>query len=370
MGISLYGRLIESIYRATLNGLQDIFKINSITVALCLIKYFLLHYLLTNVSNKVEFVFLVLFLISIITIIIFRILTYSSIEKISKSDIYNKNCVFKLSASYNYTLGMAIISIQSIFLGQIDKIILSTILTLSEFGLYSIIISIASIVFVSIFPIVNTFGPKACELRASNKHREIRLYYHATTKIISVIIGSVGMIVIYYTEVIVRLWLGNINISTDTITNIKLIVIGNIINGLCWLPFQLQNAYGWIRYGIISNGLTALFIVPILLYITPQYGIEGASYVWIVLNIFYITIGIFIMHRKIFKKEMLKWYFEDIFPPIITQIALNYLIISYIKISNYENIIQYGLIIFILIANLLFSWLSFGLLIVCKRKSG
>ena len=204
-------------------------------------------------------------------------------------------------------------------------------------------------------------------MRASSNHRKLRHYYHETTKIISAVVGSIGIIIIIYSFEIVYLWLENTEIAETTKNNIRLIVIGNVLNALCWLPFQLQNAYGWIRYGIISNSITITLMVPLLMYITPKYGIEGAAYVWILLNGFYFFIGIQIMHLKIYKKEKKKWYFDDILVPILGPTILSFFIFTYFPMSSTNSAINFGIIVMNLVLNFLVSLALLEVVKICKK---
>lgn len=341
MGFALYGRLIESIYRAALNGLQENGKINGINIICSIIKYIAIVLGLKYLDNKIQFIFFFQFFLSLFTAYIFRYLTYKTI------DIKNNNSQapnIDLKIAYKFSIGMAIVAIESILLGQMDRIILSGTLGLEKFGYYSLVISASSIIFLAIHPIVATFGPKAMELRAKKQYRKLINYYHNTSKSVTIVMGGVGLVLFLYVEEILDIWLSRKDIVNIISSYIRLMLIGNFINGLCWLPFQLQTAYGWVRYGIISNAIAILIITPALLYITPRYGIYGAITIWIILNTFYITFGISILHKKILKKEKYVWYLEDIIKPLIIQMTFTiivYKIVNINSMSSYEKIIYF-----------------------------
>lgn len=300
MGLALYGRLIESIYRAALNGLQEMGKINGINIIGSIIKYIAIVLVLKYLDNKVQYIFFFQFVLSIFTAYIFRFITYKTIEnKNNNTKVTN----IDLKIAYKYSIGMAIVAIESILLGQMDRIILSGTLGLEKFGYYSLAISASSVIFIAIHPIVATFGPKAMELRAKKQYKKLINYYHNTSKNVTIVMGGVGMVLFLYVEEILDVWLSSKDIVNIICSYVRLMLIGNFINGLCWIPFQLQTAYGWVRYGIISNAIAIVIITPALLYITPRYGIYGAITIWIILNSFYITFGISILHKKILKKR-------------------------------------------------------------------
>lgn len=57
-------------------------------------------------------------------------------------------------------------------------------------------------------------------------------------------------------------------------------------------------------------------------YLADRYGALGAACAWPLLNLTYVSLGIFLMHRKILKGEMMKWYVADIILPSIFSVVV------------------------------------------------
>jgi hypothetical protein len=90
-----------------------------------------------------------------------------------------------------------------------------------------------------------------------------------------------------------------------------------MLNGLTWIPYQAQLAYGWTSLVVRVNILSICVIPPVLFWIIPKYGPLGAACVWLVLNLGYCLFSVPLMFRKILKTEMWSWYLHDIIKPLV-----------------------------------------------------
>lgn len=93
------------------------------------------------------------------------------------------------------------------------------------------------------------------------------------------------------------------------------LALGTFLNGLMWIPYQMQLAYGWTSLAIKINSVAVSILIPVLFWVVPLYGAMGAAWVWVMLNLGYCIIGIHFMFRRILKEEKWNWYFHDIIVP-------------------------------------------------------
>ena len=105
---------------------------------------------------------------------------------------------------------------------------------------------------------------------------------------------------------------------------LSLLVIGSMINALMILPLTIMLSYGWTRLVLIQNGISVVLLIPLMLWLVNLYGAVGAAIVWIILNTCYIFILIPIMHRRVLKSEMWKWYSIDFLFPMIVVFVVGY----------------------------------------------
>jgi hypothetical protein len=69
------------------------------------------------------------------------------------------------------------------------------------------------------------------------------------------------------------------------------------------------------------NIVSVIVLIPMLILATLRYGAIGAAWVWVVLNLGYLTIGIHFMYRRLLNDQKLQWYLLDLLLPITGALA-------------------------------------------------
>ncbi len=100
------------------------------------------------------------------------------------------------------------------------------------------------------------------------------------------------------------------------------LVAGTALNGVMNLPYALQLAYGWTTLGLWINAISVCFVVPAVWIMGREFGGIGAATAWLALNIGYVMIGIPLMHRRLLRGEMSRWYFADMLPALVASVVV------------------------------------------------
>jgi len=134
--------------------------------------------------------------------------------------------------------------------------------------------------------------------------------------LVSVIAGSAAIVMILFAETFLRLWTQDAVLAHRVAPLLSLLMLGNLLNGLMWIPYQTQLAHGWTSLAVRINIFAVAIIVPSIIWATPHYGAEGAAWVWVGLNTGYLLLGIHFMYRRILRHEKWFWYFHDVLTPL------------------------------------------------------
>jgi O-antigen/teichoic acid export membrane protein len=213
--------------------------------------------------------------------------------------------------------GVMGITFLALLLTQVDKILLSKLLTLSDYGYYTLATVVAAALYMLTGPITQAWFPRLSELHANNQQVELITKYHQGAQLVSVFMGSAAIIMIVFAETILQLWTRDAELAHRSATLLSLLALGNLLNGLMWIPYQTQLAHGWTGLATRINIVSVAIIVPAILWATPRYGAEGAAWVWVGLNAGYVLIGIHFMYRKILICEKWRWYGQDVLQPLL-----------------------------------------------------
>lgn len=223
----------------------------------------------------------------------------------------------ELHSNRRFAGGMFVAGILAIGVSQFDRLALATLLPLEELGYYTLAVSIASGIGRMIQPMFNALYPRFTRLIARHNDTALRELYHLSSQCLAVIVTSVAMVLIIFARDVALLWTGNADLADQVALPLAMLVAGSALNGLMNIPYALQLANGWTRLAIGMNAASLSVGIPYCLWAVSRYGTTGAASMWLLVNAFLVLTGIPLMHKRLLRGEMTRWYTQDIFPPMI-----------------------------------------------------
>lgn len=301
-------RLPIALYTGGFNGLQFQVKLNIIITVFATLQGAGAIAVLLYVNPTIHAFLIWQLVISVFQLFVMR---YSLLKNIPNNE-GGKFTLDILKSIWRFTAGLTGITLTSILLMQTDKILLSKILSLTDFGYYAFATTVAAIIGRLTSPIFSAYFPKITSLVAAQNDEDLIINYHSGCQLASTIIFPISLIIIFYSEDLLLIWTKNPLLVSQTWKLVVLLVIGSTLNGLMTLPYLLQLAHGWTKLTFYTNLVLIAFAFPSIIYATKIYGAAGAAWVWIGINAFYIVISLHLIHRRLLTKEKWNWYFNDI----------------------------------------------------------
>jgi O-antigen/teichoic acid export membrane protein len=314
MGCVIALRFIEGIYRSCLIGLQRQVLFNSIYSVMATLRGAGAVMILAWVSPTIQTFFIWQGLVSLLSLMMLCAATYHALPGTGPGGRFS---ISALKNIRRFAGGMMGITFLAVLLTQMDKILLSRLLTLSEYGYYTLATAVAGALYVLNAPITTAWFPRLSELHATHQPALLAETFHQGAQLVSVCMGSAAMILIVFAEPILRVWTQDPGLAGRSAALLSLLALGNLLNGLMHIPYQTQLAHGWTRLTLWLNIVSVAVIVPAILWTTPRYGAEGAAWVWVGLNAGYVFIGIHFMYHKILTTEKWRWYVQDLLLPLL-----------------------------------------------------
>lgn len=313
MGCVTALRIVEGLYRSCIVGLQRHVLFNVVSSAMATLRGLGAVVILAWVSPSIEAFFIWQGIISILTVGVLSVATYQTIPSTKHSARFS---LAALSGVRRYAVGVMGITFLSLLLMQTDKLLLSKLLDLSDYGYYSFAAVVSAGLYIMVSPIGQAWFPRLSELHARKDQAGLIETYHQGAQLVTVLMGSAAVVLIVFVETILHIWTQDTDIARHSATLVRLLALGNLLNGLMWIPYQTQLAHGWTGLTVRINIISVIIIVPAILWVTPRYGAVGAAWVWVSLNAGYVLIGVHFMYRKILIGEKWRWYLQDIILPI------------------------------------------------------
>lgn len=278
--------------------------------------------------------------------------------------LHNEKCLKEYSfeeinflALVKFSLSIALTSSIWVLVTQLDKIILSGLLTLSDYGYYSIGVLLASAIILITAPVGTALMPRLAYLYASGKNQELRDLYRKATKFVSLISAIITSILFFNAENILLAWTGDKMIVESSSSTLRLYAIGNLFLSLSSFAYYLQFAYGKMKFHLIGNIILLFLIVPVLVYSVIEFGVVGAGFTWLLVNFLYLFIWVTYVHKNMLTGGYLKWLFNDCLYPWLIPFFIGGLIYSF-EFNVQSRLYIFIYLVFISLVILIISILS------------
>lgn len=321
MGVAVAFQWPGAIYSGGLMGLQRHVVLNAIRSVMVTVQYGGAALVLLFISPSILAFFIWHAFVGLLATIALAVWLWKSLPKSGRPVRFDKELLVK---NWQFASGMMGVSLVTILLTQLDKIILSKTLTLEMFGYYMLAFSVANALNHLVSPILSALFPKITQLVATGEESKLVTLYHKGCRLLSALVLPAAVTIAIFAKEILDLWLDNATAAQNAHQILTLLMIGTALNAVMTMPYTLQLAYGWTKLTIYKNIIAVVLLVPLLVWMVQMYQGIGAAWVWIILNLGYFIFEVPIMHRRLLKSEMGKWYWRDVILPavIVTVIGL------------------------------------------------
>ena len=341
MGVSVAFQLFTTLQSSGLMGLEKQVLSNGIQVsssffrsAVVLIPlYFyptLLTFFIWQVSVNITFFFI----------------TRYNLWKYIKTNIAYKFDKQVLKTVGRFAGGMMLMAIISSLNTQIDKLVISKLLSLKEFGYYALAGILSQVPELIITPIAVAILPRMVRYSEKTERDKLTKLFHVNSFILATLATTGAMLLFLFTKDFIFIWTHNIIIA-DKIENVaRVLLIGGVFLSFQYMPYYLAIANGHTRTNVRLGIVAIICIIPALIFFVKQYGLIGATYTWLIMNLFaYFYLGYFII-SKFLKNEFKRWLINGTLIPLILAIGIG--VVSHLLTINLQKgyyVLLYSVII-------------------------
>ena len=227
-----------------------------------------------------------------------------------------------LAAIWRFSAGMMGITATATLLTQMDKVVLSKILSLEKFGYYALASVVAAGLLRVTTPLYLAFFPRFTEILASGDDDTLTRVYHAGCQLAAVILIPIAAVIALFSNEILRLWTRNAVMADRAHVVLTLLIIGTAMNCLVFIPYALQLASGWTRLALSMQIAGCVTLIPLLVWLALRYGAIGGAMVSVLYNGAALAITMRIMHRRLLPGEQGRFYVQDLLKPLIGAVAV------------------------------------------------
>ena len=328
MGLVVASRWPIGLYQGALIGAQRMTVSSAVNMSMVTLGSVGAVIILAFVSPTIEAFFAWQAFVGLVYAVTLRKVTW---WVIGKSDA-NRFDTAELKRIWRFTAGMSAIGLTGLVFSQLDKVILSKVLALEDFGHYMLASVVVSGLYILITPVFNLIYPRFSAFVAKGDFEELKNQYRIGTRLLASILFPLAMFLAVFAEEIVAIWTGDRIIAEKVAPVIGLLAVGSALHGIMYFPYALQLAHGLTKLPLKINLILMTFQAPLVVFLAAKHGAFGGAAAWLLLHSAYLLIGTLLTHQTLLKGNAISWLFKEVGTPLcfalVASAALVYMRVS------------------------------------------
>jgi len=301
-----------SILTAALRGLQRQVAGNAVVIALAACRGLATIVALYAFGVTPRVFFSAQLILSVLEVVVLAVIVWMLLPP-SRASLNVDLQLLRRSWEFTFTMWLSVLIGQIIMLS--DRIVMSTLLPLDLFGLYSLAFAVASTVQRMATPFSNAFFPHFVELLEERNQQALAQAYQLATRLTAAAVLPFGLSMAVYSQPIMTILTGSPAASQTIAPVFAILAIANMLAALMVLPNMLQLACGapWIALRV--NFFQAVPYVVLLLLLAPRYGMYAPAGLWLATTTISLPIMAMMTHRFVLQGQAWSWANGVIFLP-------------------------------------------------------
>lgn len=316
MGVSIALQLIANLYSGCLYGMEYQVIANLYCVAwsaaksvgaLCIIYFYL---------PDLKLFYLWHIITDIIYLLIIRITVSVKIGANNHKYKWSLKNMSNLESIWKYTFGILIISFISLINRQLDKMIISKYLSMTELGAYNIATILGNLSSIIPAAVYTSVFPKFTSMATTGRHKELHDYFIKINRAVNIVLSCMGAFISVYSLQLIHIWTkSDIYVQTLGIVSLLVVMAVTLIE-YQEIPYALVLAYGNTKINV-TVGIASLPIVIISTYLCIlNYGLLGAGLVYVFTMALQTVLYQYIVCKKYAKDSIISVIVRDTLIPL------------------------------------------------------
>jgi O-antigen/teichoic acid export membrane protein len=316
MGIMAAAQILINFYIGGFIGIEKQVKANLILVALGIFRSAVVILILLQWGRDIESFFLWQMFVTILFVFIFRFILISTITNnyfLPSTILFNKE---KIKSVGSFAGGMFLIGIVASINTQIDKLIISKVMSIQDLGYYTLATTLSQVLLAIAGPFSTVFLPRFTNLYAINNKDLAENQFHIFLKLMSSILAPFSLALILFAMPILILWTQNPILGEKCVHFIPFTIIGTFALVSQIPSFCVILANGHTKLNNIVGICSIFFTIPAYYYGIKHFGAIAAAICWCVTQLIITIIFNYFVNKKYFVGEaMWRWFLKDVILP-------------------------------------------------------
>lgn len=256
---------------------------------------------------------------SVIYVALLSYILHHSLPKSSAPATFRLDMLPNLA---RYSSGIGLSSGIILVFNQVDKLILSKLVDLHNFGYYTLAWQLAGVLFILYTPIYAAFFPVLSRKVATQDLAGLASAYLLACQIMAVTVIPVGMVMVFFSYDILLAWTGNSLTAMHTYALVSALLPGAISGALMYMPFALQTAHTVTRDAIKAMSIALVGLILLLLVVAPRFHCLGSALTWSIINIGLSALIIRQTYTWLPRMHYNRWFLDALSKPLFISVSV------------------------------------------------
>ncbi len=296
MGVVIALRLYSTLYKSGIQGLEQHAWLNAVNILIATLRYFGGLVLVSSLSQDPQDFFEFQVAVALLETLIFATRAWRQMPVahwFTGIDWQLVKPILPFAASISLS------SVLWIVLTQVDKVLLSEILPLDQYGYFSLVALITTGIMMLTNPLVQALLPRLTVLVAEDRHQDMQNLFLAANRFVCTFLFPLAAIVALHAEPLLYAWTGDQAAAQWGRPILCWYALGSAIMAASAFQFYLQYAYGQMRLHIWYSVISAVITVPVMFLAIQYQGAYGAALAFFSLRAVSFAIWPMIVHQRL-----------------------------------------------------------------------
>ncbi len=306
-------RLLEGLWRSALLGLDRAHVANFLVVVFVLLRTFgVLPFLLYIANDLQTFMIWQVAMFAASTLC----LAVTAYRCIGSPGISLRFRLASITGFKSYARDIMFAAILSTILTQMDKVIISSSLSLQTFGIYSVAASLSGGLLQLYGPVFSSFVPRFSAAAVTDDAEALQSNFHRCAEIMVALVAPPALIMVGFAQRLLLLWTGDVEVSQGAALPLRFLALITLSSCLMHVFVAVQYGVGRVAISVRVYLIGCMVMLPAMIVSAHKLGIVGAVTTLLIGNVLLFAANAVLTLRVVLPAQARRWFIWNFLAPV------------------------------------------------------
>lgn len=221
-----------------------------------------------------------------------------------------------LAQCWRYATGMTSLTLLSALVLQMDKLMLSALVSLSSLGYYTAASVVARNISIVVTPVFSAAFPRFTQIIQEQDHEALRQLFHRYSQLITLLVVPISVVIALFPWEVLYLWTHDRNVAANGAAVLPVLITASALTGLGDVPYTVALAAGKIKFMVLVYLFGLILLTPTMYVLIIYLGELGAAIALLLFWLGSLIIQTPIVLRPLLPGATRRWWFNGVTIPL------------------------------------------------------